>query len=306
MRQQRLRHCVCLCAVVAAVLVGGCAEKADVTYAPVTPAERAEFGSVAVLPVQRYSQSFEAETPVKGAGRGALLGAGQGILVDPILIFGSVIGAGVGAIKAHSREEVEAADAALRHAFADMRPDRMLAERVGRTAAEAGLAHRVRMVAWDVFQDELIASGVDSVLAPAVADMRLISRDQFDPAVTLVFGVHARVLRTADRVELWSQDYAYRSEEASFFDLARDDARALHDEVDKALQGIAAAVVDDVFLRSVPETRPGVDSLDDLPRGEAQRVESLASIRPPPSQRWWTRWRWGGGGFGSFGSIEFK
>ena len=96
--------------------LGGCAQV--IMIAPPTPEVRAELGVVGVVP-KPFDRATGLETPVKGAGEGALSGMRQGglgsvriglegagvvgILLAPVA---AVVGSVVGALRAHPEDIV--------------------------------------------------------------------------------------------------------------------------------------------------------------------------------------------------------
>lgn len=254
----------------------GCAR---VEYLPPSPETRARLGVVAVVPVPLKRSKEELTTPVKGSGEGALSGAGQGALGSIVggggggcysgplgcvigLALGialapvaAVVGGVVGADKAHTAEEVEAAEARLRAVLAGVRPDENLRDRIAALARDdASLTIRGRATAdYGVSYRRLAKEGIDTVLETTVTRFGLESVGHIDPDLTLRLGVRTRLVSAADDAVLYDRTWEYRGETRNFFEMAADDATPLRTEIADAYQRMATAVVHHLFVATTPE-----------------------------------------------------
>jgi hypothetical protein len=167
-----------------------------------------------------------------------LLGAGA--VVSP---FAAAIGAGVGALAAPTKDEVERSEAALTSALADVGVVELLAARI----VEGAGAHRVVPPVLVHPDSELPAA--DTYLDVGEIRISLASEDPTDwtPRLRLRLSVRGRLSRATDgepvRWWTWHED----GREARLLEWAKDDARLLRDELDRAGRALAARIIEDLF-----------------------------------------------------------
>jgi|GEM_PF-2106315 len=256
--------------------LGACAQP---RFYPPDPETRAQLDGIAVVAEGRAPSPVRPDRPVEGAGEGAASGAGQGALGsvmggayagassgDPLGFVvltalgivlappAAVIGGVVGASRAHSADEVQAADEALRAGLADV----ALLDRLHARVTESLRARTpLRVVALRPAERPDFASlavrGVASVLEIGVTRFDMTADGEISPDITIHFDVEARLLRASDGQELYRRAWAYRSREHNYFDLAEDDAALLRAQIATAERVMAEKIVYDLFVATTPE-----------------------------------------------------
>lgn len=251
----------------AVAALAGCAA---VEVPPPTPEIRAQLGGIEVEVLAIEAQD-EMTTPAKGQGQGAASGAGQGALGslaggasicqagEPFAcLFGlalgiavapvaAVIGAGVGASKAHSEGEVLLAETNLRAALDELSLDRDL---------EAAVSTRIRAHP-DYELAEAPGPGPDTRLEVRGA-FSVQSSGKIDPDLTLVLGARARLVRADDGIELYARSWGYQSPTRGYFEFAADGAELFRTEVQDGIEKLADKMVADLLVSTESETyRPG-------------------------------------------------
>jgi len=296
MRRPRGRIHPAIVVTVVACTLTACADKPlEWTYAPPPASVREQLGAVAVVPIA-CDAAYSVPTPAQGGGAGASAGAGQGALAGaapgalfchpatgpmgclflgfPMMAAGGLVGAitgtFTGAAKAHSAEEVTAAETVLRQIMESTPADETLADLIAAKAGETGSAARADKGS-EI--DALAKEGFASALVINVLNFSLVSKGEIEPSVTLIIGVHARIEKTGEP-DVWSRNWLYRTADQSFFDLAANDGSRLRQDINAGLAAVATKVVADVFVSQSTETAPNLVSIRDLPPGVVRPVVS--------------------------------
>lgn len=199
------------------------------------------------------------DAPVAGAGAGAAKGAlheagemlgrsvssGEGgILLLPLVPVAAVVGAVVGSVKAHGKEDVAAAETHLRDAVAAL--DAVQGLRDALTAADSRPGARVTP-----------ASAEQPVwLEVTVLGYGLASEGTYEPDVHLFLSVSGRVLRGEDGEELYWRLWSYRGPESPYFSLAAEAPDSVRRMAEVAYRVVAERVLHDLFDTSVDEPFP--------------------------------------------------
>lgn len=239
-------------------------------------------------------------SPARGGADGALKGAGQGVLlgvavgggmasgggygaVAGILLGGATaivaapIGALFGAAQARSQSEVEAAERSLKKAMEEASPSGLL-------AAEFRAREKAMPVAADAPGKKI------SEPAPAPADTRLeVSVQRYglgrrgigvaDPDFQLFVEARARLVRAADRAELYTHTWRYDGPSRSYFRWAENDGAPLRTELRQASQRLAAEIVHHMFEAPSPSRR-ALDVIDGARPPPRPGVDTVAPPRP--------------------------
>ena len=177
-------------------------------------------------------------------------------------------GAVMGAVTAHSEDEISAATESLRTAIAELTMDNSLVVRVVEAGSEL---EGTRLVAWaggDPGEgDRSVAYDMpDSILRIYVTKFDLTDW-------TIFLRVHAHLYRTIDDTTLFLRTWEYRSRSHGFFEMAEHDARLLRAEIDAGIQTVAEKIVQDLFIATDAEVhRTGI-----VPAGSVWTVESWSS-----------------------------
>ena len=242
-------------------ILGGCTGP-RVRVAPPSGALRAQILSVG-LDVTSPAGPVDVETPIKGKGRGALVGAGLGafcyltivgipadpavLALDAILIPPFAAGGAIyGAVAAQPEENVNAAQASLKAATKETDVAMLVRDRLlSRTDATTKL---------------MIAPGgvppgptFDHWLEIEIEGPSFISDGRFNPDVTLFVGARARLRRITDNASLYERRWLYRSVERPYFEFAANDGALLRADLQAAAARLADKVLLDLFVATEPE-----------------------------------------------------
>jgi hypothetical protein len=220
--------------------------------------------------------------PAKGGAAGALAGAGEGLKLggavaisgglggDPRLLLFSVplglataivttpAGAVIGAAKARSKAEVEAAEAAIRKALADAAPHPRLAEAMRGFPALAPNLKTDEIAAAGDYR-ALGSRGVGTVVEVTTERYGLVKVGigASDPDFRLALKGRVRLVRAADNAELYSRVWHYVGPSHAFFAWAERDGALVRAELDRAYRGVAARLARHLFTDREP-TRAAV------------------------------------------------
>jgi len=250
-----------------------------------------------IAPIPRFQRPF-AVGAAEGAMRGALVGAtvplmfsevlvqggaahgdrgglilvGAGLAVIPV---GAAIGAGIGALAAPSREEVERGTQLLERAFADMRVSDTLVSQI----QEAARSHPILVLS--VQGSRSPAPAPDTVLeidAPRVS-LTSFSANDWIPDLRLRVGLWVRLLRASDGQELARWWWERSGSTARLADWSKDDAALFRAELEHALETVALRAVDALLPRPAPARERRAPSLCGARSLEVQLPGELAQRR---------------------------
>jgi hypothetical protein len=288
------------------IFLAGCSET---KFIPPSSEMRQSLGRIAAISMPSHSTS-SVDKPVSGAGSGALVGAGEAavgglaigangcragpygciglVLGAAIAVVAAPIGAVVGAINAHSEEEVRTADASLRGALADVKAGEQLIVRVvadakARTPYDLSFPQLGATIA---SAHQLTASGFASTLEVAITDLRLNSAGKINPDLTLTIVAEARLKRAADGSPIYRRVWAYIGVSKNYFRMASGQAAMLRAEISTGLDALADRIVTDLFISNSPERqetspRPGTVLTIEAPK--LQKPPVLQNSPAPPS-----------------------
>lgn len=254
----------------------GCAET---KFVPPSPDVRQHLGKIAAvaLPTQL---SNNVEKPVSGAGGGALMGFGEGalgslaagmsscvggpascglglVLGAAAAIVAAPIGAIVGAAKAHSNQEVQAADSYLRAALADIKPGEELSKRIAAATKLTTSHDMIAVPSTDGNENlsDLSAKGFGSVAETTITEFQLLSAGKIDPDVTLVIAAQVLLRRVPGGSDLYRRKWANIGVSHNYFDMAANDAALLRSEIQSGLDKLGDRIVTDLFTSNTPELK---------------------------------------------------
>ncbi len=283
-RTSKLRKLGCI-AVLAVLLLGqaGCATLGPSATRRSSEEIRAQLGTIGVASAQ-FAPQVEYRTPPKGGaaatGKGALAGAGASlqlsalagplapllfVLVAPPLVVGGAIH---GAVTAQSAEEVEKADAALKSAFAEVKIQEALGDRVlhlarAGTGAPVVLLQGRGPAADDDKPDYRSEAndGITTVLEVRVYTVALgpTSGSSGNPTLGLGVMAGARLVRTRDGAELFNQSFVSGGGTDKFAGWAENDAKQLREALNLAAAVLARKIVEGLG-RALSEPAPSNDS----------------------------------------------
>jgi hypothetical protein len=241
--------------------------------------------------IEPGERNLSVQAPVAGGRAGAGVGATQAgvssVMVglatchtgQPVCVItaaagivlaapAALIGAGVGAIRARSPEEVESANANLQAVWLGQRPLAILGERV------SVLVQEYNELAVTPGQPK---DAPDVSLELALTEYDISAVGEISPSLTLGMGVRGDLVERHSNRLLHRRNWRYESERRNFFDLGAEGGALLRDEFEAAYGRLAEHIVNELFT-------PGLHEGSD--RGEPGRAwteaafdfESLAMI----------------------------
>ncbi len=257
----------------------GCATVSRPAPPPLPPELRAQLGRVGVVSA-RFVPATVVERPEAGKVRGAAKGAAVGALASvagaaamfshsrcsgdacgflAVVMLGVLIGAAtvgvvtgavVGAVATESAQRAREAEAALQYAFAELKIQQTLRDRlvtIARDEAQLDLVPVADLSPSDPDVDvdyrPLVAQGLDTVLEVGVTRLGLIGGGRVNPPLALSMTTRLRVIRSGDGAELYRQELHHRRGSRKFVEWAAQDARAFRGALDTAYTDLSREIV---------------------------------------------------------------
>jgi hypothetical protein len=243
---------------------------------------RARLGEVGVVAVAAPSMKPPGE-PVKGAEQGMDAGIKQGAvyslgggaslclaqepyscafgLVAGVLLTpaAAVIGGTVGALRARTKEEVEAAAKQHEQTFAELARSDFSDRLAARLIERARDRWDVRFLRRSPTDDDAgrngpAGEGVDTALV-LDTEFTFAHFGEIDPDMTLEATAVARLTRTGDHITLYRREWKYRGATHGYFELAAAGGAPLRAEIEKAYTALADRIVFDLFIATEPELK---------------------------------------------------
>jgi hypothetical protein len=191
---------------------------------------------------------------------------------------GALGGTVYGLFTADSASTIAAAEDALTRAAADVDVQRSLREHVLRAVGEHGsltfvdLGERTAADGAPEDHRRWKHDGIDTVLDVTVSQLRLAGGTGVKPRVGVSMAAQARLIRTADGVEVYAETFEYGgAADRTVTGWAADEAAAFRQELDAGTRRLAADIARVLF--------PSDPVRDDAPQPPA--VESLEAPTPP-------------------------
>ena len=237
----------------------------------------------------------------KGCNGGGELGA---VICGAALVFGlGVAAAGgtigalggtvYGAVTAESGSKVGAAQAELKSALIQADVQTMLRDKVLEMVRDRS---PLNFVAVDdenrgangqpIDYQALASTGVDTVLEVSVPRIGLAGESGINPPISLLMNARARLVRTADGIEMYADKFDYRGDGASkFLEWAADEAQMFRQEIERGTRTLAEDIVRLVFpAEPVRDSAPAEQSAT-LPSTPIESIaESPATSSELPSK----------------------
>lgn len=258
-------------AVAAAFLLGGCSS----TYIDPPSADLRANENAVLLILQDPSPvtpSPSAEGLARGAGGGARSGAVQGamggaglmmagcedsdsclfaiVLGIAVMPITALAGGVIGAIRARSDEEVEAAARSFEAALRNDARQALLAAVVRKGERLTG---RRFVIPEDDAAVPARNPGPGLMMVISKADLDFASEGEIDPDVTLTLQARMFLRQPGAVTSSYWRDWLYQSEPHGYFDLAASDGAKLKAEIDRAVNLVAERMVHDTFVSQDPE-----------------------------------------------------
>src|SRR5207249_8945927 len=232
----------------------------------------------------------------KGCNGGGELGA---VICGAALVFGlGVAAAGgtigalggtvYGAVTAESGSKVDAAQAELKSALIQADVQMMLRNHVLEMVRDSPL----NFVAVDdedrrangqpIDYQALASTGVDTVLEVSVPRIGLAGESGINPPISLLMNARARLVRTADGIEMYADKFDYRGDGASkFLEWAADEAQMFRQEIDRGTRSLAKDIVRLVFPAEPVRNSAPAEQSATLP---STPIESIAESPATPER----------------------
>ena len=206
----------------------------------------AAIGALAPILVASTIGSAAGQSKSAEAGIVALGIFAAGLAVAPV---GAVLGAGIGAVMAPTREEAEQSAAWLERAFSDMPLAKILVSEFRAAGDSRGILFTT------VARGDSVTATADTVLELGPPRVSLTSKSSgelspdWSPAFQLRVAVDVTLVRVSgvDETRRWSWWWTHEGEVAApFWDWSRGDARMFRSELERALRGLALRAVDEL------------------------------------------------------------
>lgn len=288
-----LRSGTCLSAL--ALALAGCATNPIPTVGPPSAALRARMeegvviravptgpaGTFAKDPLLRgtgqsagYAAKKGAKVGVRGGTAVAAVGcnpawAGLWIITCPVGLaagvvvgvggaaVGGVTGAAYGAAKAHTKEQVDAATAALDASLGEMKPVQALREElVTATRHETAVAVRDDMTPGNAEGMRRSDGLFPIIVALRVDEFMLVRRGALTPELWLQLRTSAMLYDAPEVGRRYERSWVFDTRLGDFYELTDHGAAGLKRAIDAALKVTAATMVNDLFLSTLNEPVP--------------------------------------------------
>jgi len=217
--------------------------------------------------VRPYTLNININEPSKGAGKGALTGAGKAgagwlgggaggdpyaaVVLVALLPVAIVTGAITGAVMAHPEDEVIEATTAIKGALADARPAIGIQEAIVKDCADLkGRQVKVRPLSEseiNMSPAQLAGLGIDAVLDIEISHLDLIVFGDLNPDASLTMAIRSSILVTDMGTVSASSSYSYMGKRHNYFELAEGDAYLLRESIKQSYKEIAGLLVTDSF-----------------------------------------------------------
>jgi hypothetical protein len=236
---------------------GGCATISRPLPTPLPSELREQLGRVGVV-AARFAPATDVARPMTGKLRGAALG----------FLVGGPLEAMVGAATFEWADRARKAEAALQHAFAELKIQQPLRDRLVALARDEG---RFDLGPGgdigptgpeeDVDYRPLAAEGIDTILEVSVTRLGLERRHPNEggpnPPLALTMSTRIRLIRSGDGAQLYREELSRRSGALKFVEWAAHDAQAFRGGLDAAYTNVAREIIGLVLpLAQGPRLRP--------------------------------------------------
>jgi hypothetical protein len=186
------------------------------------------------------------------------------ILFLPLLAVGTVlapisalVGAGVGAAKAHSEAEIAAAEVSIKNALEGWEPARMLRLRLVERGSNSTNRRIVDCGTTTSAADCLARSPDDTtvLLTVEMGQPGFAIQGSIEPQVGLFLTARVRLLRVSDGREVFCRSWLFRGVAEPYFELAANEADRLRSAFETANEALATTIIDVVMLAGTVEVR---------------------------------------------------
>src|SRR2546426_530869 len=234
----------------------------------------------------------------KGCGGGREIGA---LVCGAVLAFGLGVaaaggtvgapgGTGYGAVVAESGSKVDAAETELKSAVIQADVQTALRDHVLETVRDRSSQNFVAVddqrpgAAGEGMDYRALAStGVDTALEVSVPRIGLAGQPGINPPVSLFMTARARLIRTADGVEIYAEKFEYRGPGALFLEWAAADAQMFRQEVGRGTRSLAEKIVRLLFPAEQPrESAPAEHSAEPPTAPAAPQPVAAATASSDP------------------------
>src|SRR5881396_1473902 len=203
----------------------------------------------------------------KGCGGGREIGA---LVCGAVLAFGlGVAAAGgtvgalggtvYGAVVAESGSKIDAAETELKSAVTQSNVQATLRDHVLQTVRDRSSLnfvavddHQTSAAGERIDYGALVSTDIDTVLEVSVPRIGLVAQSGINPPVALFMTAGAKLIRTADGVEIYAEKFEYRGPGALFLEWAAADAQMFRQEVDRGTRSLAEKIVRLLFPAEPP------------------------------------------------------
>jgi len=257
---------------------------------PVSEEVRAQLGKVGLVS-GRFIPKNELETPPKGAGEGAVRGAGvwaknwawltprgggSGNWLVALLALAwlaltpvaAASGAVYGAVASNEPQVIEEAEANLHKALAELHMQETVRILILEKLQNETQYHVVLLnTPGPTHSGEVIdysataTKGIETIFEIAVETFGLDGRWEMDPPLAIIMQARAKLIKVRNGAVLYNSVFHYRSNLHQFSEWATSDADLFRKGLDRAYQNLATQIVETVFLLVEDEIWVRGDSL---------------------------------------------
>jgi hypothetical protein len=242
---------------------------------------RAQLGKVGIVS-GRFIPKIELETPPKGAGEGAVRGAGVwaknwawagrpggggalGVLLAlawlALTPVAAVSGAVYGAVDSNAPQVIEEAEANLNKTLAELHMQETLRYLILGKLQNETHYHVVFLntqgptSSGEVMDYSAAAKkGIETILEIAVETFGLDGRLEMDPPLAIIMQARAKLIKVRKGTVLYNSVFHYRSNLLAFSEWATNDAYLFRKGIDRGYQNLATQIVETLFLLVEEET----------------------------------------------------
>src|SRR5436309_2130381 len=234
----------------------------------------------------------------KGCGGGREIGA---LVCGAVLAFGlGVAAAGgtvgalggtvYGAVVAESGSKIDAAETELKSAVTQSNVQATLRDHVLQTVRDRSSLnfvavddHQTSAAGERIDYGALVSTDIDTVLEVSVPRIGLVAQSGINPPVALFMTAGAKLIRTADGVEIYAEKFEYRGPGALFLEWAAADAQMFRQEVDRGTRSLAEKIVRLLFPAEPPrESAPAEHSAEPPTAPAAPQPVAAATASSDP------------------------
>jgi hypothetical protein len=259
------------CGLLAAAFLAGCSiPRVDITgqVLPLTADARSRLGKIGIVPgsatnVALAKPPSRMNSTLAGMGGGALavtevVRPNDGltlILAAGIAVIGVPVGGAIGYFQGMPVGEIKAGEQVMRNAIAEMRVEELVCVRMLQNLTNS--PYQVMLITNSSAQLE--TSQINTVMDTSLLTIGLKGESARKAPLRAWMSCRVRLVRTADGVELFTEDFLIESGELTFTEWSENNASALRRELDTGAKFLASEITQSIFYGRKPAPKIRVD-----------------------------------------------